>query len=74
MTTRFPEPVLNQPIENLNFTAQFRAVCKHLKFTALSDLLQYKPKELITLPGFDLRMLSEYIAFLEKQQLGFYLN
>lgn len=71
---KFEEPILHQSIQTMEFSQQFKQLCAGLGVSTLAGLLQYPTHELIKMPGFDLRMLNEYIAFLEKEKLGFYLN
>ena len=68
------EPVLNQPIYDLELTPAFKAKAGQLGFHKLADLVNQPAYDLLKLPGFDHRLWHEYISFLEKMKLGHYIK
>jgi DNA-directed RNA polymerase alpha subunit len=74
MPATFDEPVLNQPIEQLAFSEEFKNKTGQLGFKTLASLLEHQPSDLLKLPGFGYRMLTEYIDFLEAAHLGKYIK
>ena len=68
------EPLLNEAIEKLELSEEFRLTAEMLGFHRLADLLTHCMAELLALPGFDYRLWNEYVAFLEQHHLGHYLN
>jgi hypothetical protein len=73
MDTLYTEPVLNTPINDLEFSDDFKLKTGLLRFVTLTDLLAHQPNYLIQLPGFGYRLLTEYIDFIEKENLGKYI-
>lgn len=74
MSATFDEPVLNQPIEQLAFSEEFKIKTGQLGFNTLAELLEHHPSDLLQLPGFGYRMLTEMISYLEKRGLGKYVK
>lgn len=68
------EPLLNEPIEKLDLSEEFRLVSETLGFHKLADLLSHRMSDLLALPGFDYRLWNEYVAFMEHHRIGHYLN
>lgn len=68
------EPILNETIEKLDLSEEFRLVAETLGFYKLADLLNFRMADLLKLPGFDHRVWNEYAAFLEQHRIGHYLN
>lgn len=68
------EPLLNEAIEKLELSEEFRLVSETLGFHKLADLLQYRMADLLALPGFDYRIWNEYVAYMESHRIGHYLN
>lgn len=66
----YAEPVLNTPITELKFSEEFKRKAEQLGFQSLAGLLKHHPSDLLKLPGFGYRMLTEYISFLEREKLG----
>ncbi|MFA6084671.1 hypothetical protein [Mucilaginibacter sp.] len=74
MSTHFAEPVLNTPINNLEISEEFKIKTGQLGFHTLASLLEYQPSDLLKLPGFGYRLLTEYIDFIEAAHLGKYIK
>ena len=72
--TAYTEPVLNQPFNELELTPAFKAKAGQLGFHTLGDLLDQPAYDLLKLPGFDHRLLHEYVSYLEKEKLGHYIK
>jgi hypothetical protein len=72
--TAYTEAVLNQPLNELELTLAFKAKAGQLGFHKLADLVDQPAYDLLKLPGFDHRLLHEYISFLEKAKLGHYVR
>ncbi|MEO7214936.1 DNA-directed RNA polymerase subunit alpha C-terminal domain-containing protein [Mucilaginibacter sp.] len=73
MDMLYTDPVLNASIKDLEFSADFIKKTRQLRFVTLTDLLAYQPNDLLKLPGFGYRQLTEYIDFMEKENLGKYV-
>ena len=74
MNERFFEPLLVEPIKNLELSRELLHACELNGFHTLADLLELHMTELLPLPGFDHRVWNEYVAYLEERYLGHYLN
>jgi hypothetical protein len=74
MKTYIAEPLLNEAIEKLAFSEEFRLVAETHEFYTLADLLHYSMAELLSRPGFDYRIWNEYVAFMKRHRIGHYLN
>jgi hypothetical protein len=74
MNAYLAEPLLNEPIEKLELSEEFRLVAEILGFQTLAELLRYRMADLLALPGFDYRLWNEYVAFLEMHRVGHYLD
>ena len=74
MCSKFLEPILNQPIVNLDFGMKFKLICELAGFNSLSDLLERHTSELLKFPGFSYHVLAEYIDFLETKHLAHYID
>lgn len=74
MSKKYSEAVLNRPIRELDFSAEFKWVTKEWGLETLAEMLDHKPRNLTKLPGFNVRILHEFVAFLEQKGLGNYLN
>jgi DNA-directed RNA polymerase alpha subunit len=74
MSTHFAEPVLNTPIVDLELSEEFKNKTGQLGFKTLASLLEHQPTDLLKLPGFGYRLLTEYIDFLEAAHLGKYIK
>jgi hypothetical protein len=74
MPATFDEPVLNQPIEQLALSEEFKIKTGQLGFNTLAELLEHPPSDLLQLPGFNYRVLTEYIDFIEAAHLGKYIK
>lgn len=74
MNPFFPEPLLNETIDKLELSEEFRLVAETLGFHKLADLLSFRMADLLEMPGFDHRIWNEYAAFLERHRIGHYLN
>jgi DNA-directed RNA polymerase alpha subunit len=74
MSTYFAESVLNTPIKDLEISEEFKRKTGQLGFRTLANLLEHRPSDLLKLPNFGYRMLTEYISFMEKEHLGKYIN
>jgi len=70
----YTEPILNQPIDDIELSPAFKAKARQLGFHKLADLVDQSAYDLLKLPGFDNRLLNEYIGFLEKEKLGHYIT
>lgn len=70
----FKETILNQPIEQLEFSKAFKATTEMLGFHTLSDILQHHTRELEDLPGFGILLIHEYVSFMEQKGLGHYID
>jgi len=73
MATLYTESVLNAPIKDLEFSNEFKQKTGQLRLQTLADLLAHQPNDLLQLPGFNYRLLTEYIDFMEKANLGKYI-
>jgi len=73
MTTN-NEAILNQPIQQLNFSKEFKSITEIIGFNTLSDLLQHSTTELEGLPDFTILLIHEYVSFMEEQGLGQYID
>lgn len=71
---KFKETILNQPIEQLDFSKAFKTAMETLAFHTVSDLLQNPTKDLEDLPGFSILFMHEYVSFMEQQGLGHYID
>lgn len=74
MNIRFPEPLLNEPVETLGLSAEFCGVMEIFGFHTLADLLDHHTSDLLKLPGFNHHLLYEYIGFLEERRMGHYID
>ena len=74
MHSRFNEPVLNQPIEQLGLGNNFSLTCELAGFHSRGELLERHSSELLKLPGFTCHLLGEYINFLEMHKLAHYID
>jgi hypothetical protein len=66
--------LLNQPIEQLQFSNEFRAMCTQNKFRTISDIVKYPVSKLLDKPGFTMRILMELIKGLKELQLENFLK
>jgi len=74
MTKTFQEPILNQPISELEMSTVFKKLTLQYHFKTLGDILKMPtPNHLLLHQGFDLRHLMEFTAILTKNNLGHYL-
>ena len=74
MGSKFLEPILNQPITQLDFGVKFKLICELAGFYSLADLLERHTSELLKFPGFSYHVLTEYIDFLELKHLAHYVD
>jgi hypothetical protein len=74
MCSKFWEPILNQPITQLDFGDKFKLICELAGFYSLADLLERHTSELLRFPGFSYHVLAEYIDFLELKHLAHYID
>ena len=72
--TASTESVLNLSINALEFTPEFKAKAEQLGLYKLADLVDQSAYDLLKLPGFNHRLLFEYINFLEKEKLGHHVK
>ena len=70
----FAEPALKEPIASLGLSPEFCLITELFGFNTLSDLLERHMDDLLALPGFNHRLWNEYVAFLEENHIGHYLN
>jgi len=74
MKKTFPEPILNQPIAQLDLSEKFKSITLKYGYETPGDLLNLPmPYDLLKHPGFHLGLLAEFTAFLTKNNLGHYL-
>lgn len=74
MKKTFQESILNELISGLPFSPEFQQAAKLNHYQKLADLLKLEyAQDLLQKPGFDHRLLHEYVSFLKEQGLGFYL-
>jgi len=66
--------LLNQPIEQLQFSNEFRAMCTQNKFKAIADIVKFPVSKLLDKPGFTMRILMELIKVLKEKKLEDYLK
>jgi DNA-directed RNA polymerase alpha subunit len=66
--------LLLQPVEGLDFSAEFLHMCRVNNFEHIEDLLQIPVYKLLEKPLFGYRMLKEWMLFLERYQLTAYLE
>ena len=66
--------LLDQPIEKLQFSNEFRAMCAQNKFKTTSDIVKYPVSKLLDKPGFTMRILMELIKVLKEKELEDYLK
>ena len=69
-----PLDILNQPIEDLNFSSEFIAFAKQNELNTLSEFIMLGTSKLDQTEGFSKRMLLEYISFLEKHDLDRFID
>lgn len=74
MSSRFPEPILHQPIQQLGLSQGLTELVLDLGFYCLADLLKMNTRVLMKFPGFTTQHLYEYINFLEERHLGNYID
>jgi hypothetical protein len=74
MKKTFEEPILNQPIPELELSETFKKLAKKYRYKTLGDLLQAPgPADLLKHKGFRYRELMEFTRTLTKHGLGEYL-
>jgi len=74
MNGRFVEPLLNQPITELDFSQEFKGVTELLGFFTLADLLEHHTAHLEKMPGFSQHLIYEFVDFLESRRMGHYID
>lgn len=74
MCSKFMEPILNQPISQLELGQRFKLTCELAGFNSLADLLNRHTSELLKYPGFSYHMLAEFIDFLEVKHIAHYID
>jgi len=74
MSSRFPEPILHIPLQQLGLSQELTNLALDLGFFCLADLLKMNTRVLLKFPGFTTTHLYEYINFLEERQLGKYID
>jgi hypothetical protein len=74
MKKTFEEPLLNQPITELNFSEPFKKLAKKCRCQTLGAILQLPgPGSLLQHKGFRFRQLMEFTRMLTENDLGGYL-
>jgi len=63
------EVVLKEPINNLQFSNEFKAFAHSHHFNTVAELLEEKVSLLLKKPGFNFHMLQELIQFLEQRNM-----
>jgi hypothetical protein len=64
------QEILNQPINNLPFTEDFKSFAKKLKAGTIGQLAAIPVKTLIKSEGFTYHILQELTGFLEEKDLA----
>ena len=59
------EKTLGAKFEELGFSVQFVSEASAMGLTALSDVVDRKPAELLALPGFNFRWFTELLNWLD---------
>jgi len=70
MTVPSTDPILRQPISDLEFSDEFKRVTKALYYYTLSGLVATRTFDLSRKPGFTLALIYEYVSFMEVRGLG----
>ncbi len=66
--------LLDQPVDRLPVSPEFKQMMRGLEFTTLRNLLQHPAHQLLKMEGFGYRMLKELITLLEKNGLTDWLQ
>ena len=69
-----PLNILNQPIEELKFSDEFRDFAKANELQTISDFIMIGTRKLDQSQGFSKRMLVEYLRFLEENDLEKFMD
>ncbi len=64
-----PPEILTRPLEQLSLSSEFLAFANQNGFDCIGDLMDVPLNELESIPGFNKRMLSEYVNFLMQHRL-----
>lgn len=70
----YPELILNQPIESLALSQEFKGIAEINGMHTLAEVLKLYTRDLQRLPGFTIPLIHEYVSFIEKQGLGHYID
>lgn len=70
----YKEPILNQPIAELELSEEFKGITEILGFYTLGDVAKWHTRDLNVLPGFSVQLIHEYVTFLEERGLGTYVD
>lgn len=70
----YTESILNQPIDSLALSEEFKGIAEINGMYTLAEVLQRHTRKLQTLPGFTIILIHEYVSYLEKQGLGHYID
>ena len=66
--------ILNSKIDELSFSQEFKAVAKNHGYERLSELVAMDIERLRQVPGFNQRMLAEFILILATHELDHLIN
>jgi hypothetical protein len=74
MISKYTDPVLSEPLYKLEVSPDFQAVCELAGFHTLAEIVKHHTGSLLQLPGFSYHLLGELVAFLEKRNMGHYID
>jgi len=63
------QPIINAPIESLEFTKEFIESSEKMGFDTIAAILAYGRGELVKKDGFSYHWLGELVAFLSRHKL-----
>ncbi len=69
-----PLNILNRPIEELDFSPEFKVFAKQKQLDTIADFLIEGTRKLDKTDGFSKRMLFEYLQFLEDQDMDEFME
>ncbi|MHA4893298.1 hypothetical protein ACXZ1K_01000 [Pedobacter sp. PWIIR3] len=74
MLSKFPEPIFQEKIASLTFSAAFKLAAQQGGYEKLIDLARTPVPVLSAHSGFTNQLIMEYSRFMEDHQLGHYID
>ena len=74
MSSKYPEPIFQQKIDDLAFSKAFKKVAEQGGYQKLIDLARTPVPVLGQHSRFSMKLLMEYSRFMEDRALGHYID